>query len=174
MTTIKENEKPAALPVGFSEDEKKEMLEFCFLDSCDENTGFLNIQYSGGRQGRTCIILGAHGLHARLTGEQKGVVHNEKLGMDVEDETKYDLSLSIKRAEMIGVTIRKQELDWSTSKLSEEEIQKKPQYSHDVIISYHSGHITIHGGSLENAVMFKKIIWNWFNFVNLPTNISTQ
>lgn len=161
--------------LGFSDEEKNEMVKFCHLDFYDGNTEFIDVKYDGGRIGRTCLILGPMGLHARIIGTQRGIVYNERMALEQEKEENFDYNISVKRIKTFGVTIRHRKPDWSTNKdLSEAEIEAMPKYNYDVIVSYHSGFVTIHGLNEPDAIVFKKIIWNWINFVQRPQNKTDQ
>lgn len=162
--TISEQTIPAVKP-GFTLEEKKEMAAFCFIGVFDDQTQFLDVRYAGQNEGRTCIIMGNLGITARIVGSQRGVFYNERLGIDEKKEESFDITPSIKRTEMQSVTIRRTEPDWTKADLTDEEIEAKPKYQYDVIVSYSGGHITIHGLSQENAVTFRSIIWMWMNYL---------
>jgi len=151
---------------GFTEDQKKEMATFLNIDSFDESTLFINVKYEGKSQGRTCVILGALGFHARLLGNQSGMEYDERLGIKMEKEHQFDFSISVKRPEFYGVSIIKRKIDWS--KNDEHPIYEKkprPEFQNDLLIYYAKGdHLTIFGLSEEDAILFKKMIWYWGNY----------
>jgi hypothetical protein len=174
QTTTDQAETPKERKVGFTAEEKKEMAKFCAIDVYDESTLFFNITYNGNRIGRTCFILGAFGLHARVKGNQKGMVHNENMGLNELKEVDFDLTVSVLRPQVTGVTIQRVTPDYMSGKKKEDmttdeliDLADKPEYVWNVIVSYgSSSYLTIQGLREEDAIMHKKIVWLWMNYGN--------
>jgi hypothetical protein len=143
---------------------KVEMLTFLGLTYADGNTRYINIQYPAAR---TCIILGALGLHCRMTGEQKGKFWDEKLGIHLDQEKNHDTTMSCKRSHVFQVLTIRKKIDWDTAPdLSQEEKAKQPEFLWDMVIKYEEGDITINGLPEANAIAYKNMIWTWMNFNN--------
>ena len=165
---------PPDRKVGFTEEQKKEMTAFCFLDIYDPSTLFFDITYKGNRVGRTCIILGPFGIHARVKGNQKGIVHNENMGLNEIKETDFDIVVSVLRPQVTGVTVQRMNPDYMNGKKKEDmttdeliDLADKPEHVWNVVISYGNGsYLTIQGLKEEDAVMHKKIVWLWMNYGN--------
>lgn len=87
-----------------------EMLNFVGIDTCDGNTRFIDIDYSNNgpsKRGRTVIILGTFGIHARMTGEFEGKVWNENLAINQSEERNWDMTMSCRREFVHFVSINK-------------------------------------------------------------------
>lgn len=154
-------------PVELTEDQKKqieaqnEMCKFVGIDTYDGNTKFINLEFND-RQARTCIILGAFGLHARMKGEYSIVVHNERIAMDEKQEGEYDISLSVRREHVFKVMTARKKRDME--KVPAELKNKVSEYYAELYIKYQDGDITLTGLHEDKALLFKKMLWSWIIF----------
>lgn len=170
-----EEKKAMQKQVGWTREQKIEMMQFCSLDLFDDNTLFIDIKYKGAREGRTCVILGTFGFNARVSGNQKGAVYNQNLGLSEEKETNFDLCFSYKRTEIVGVCTKRIEPDYSNSGLDEVDLMLKPKYVYDLIITTSFNHtVTLYGLLEADAIVFKKMLWGWMNFHAMPNNVQVN
>lgn len=148
---------------------RHEMLKFAGLEVADGTTRFINIDYNQGnkgRKGRTLIVLGNFGLHARITGEHQGKIWNERLGINEQKETDWDVTISCKREFVFHVSVSRIKQDYSNSNLSAKELETAPEYLYTLTILHTEGNIQLTGLKEEMANTFKKMVWTWMIFHN--------
>lgn len=135
------------------------LAKFVYLDSFTGDTQFINVEYkydADDQGGRTVIVLGELGLHARMKGKFTSNVYDSKIGASLPKDHDYDVNVSVRRCDVSSVTLHKV--------LPTEENGGK-QVTWNVVVSFDTGVVTLYGLEKQSAVNFKKVIWNWLNFV---------
>jgi hypothetical protein len=145
-----------------------EMLDFVGLETADYNARFIDIDYSKnipGRTGRTCVVMGAHGLHARIIAEFEGKEWDEGKAMHLPVEKNLDMSMSCRRAHVYFVLTNKIKMDYEQAGV--DRTKDMPEFTYELVIKYGDGcALTIKGLNKENAAIFKKMVWTWITFHN--------
>lgn len=145
-----------------------EMLQFVGLETADYNARFIDIDYSKnvpGRTGRTCVIMGAHGLHARIVAQFEGKEWDESKAMHLPTEKDLDMSMSCRREHVYFCSTNKIKMDYS--QVPDVDPKTLPEFTYELVIKYgDNSALTIKGLNKENATMFKKMVWTWITFHN--------